>query len=171
MIQSFLKYYPQIHNTCFVADNATIIGNVIIAEQSSIWFQAVIRADKEQIIIGKGTNIQDHVTLHTDPNYRLTIKDNVTIGHRAIVHGATIEDEVLIGMGATILNGAIIGKHSIIGANALIPEGCVIPEGSIVVGCPGKIIKQITPQQIQMIQQNAKEYQQLAEIYKNQINN
>lgn len=166
MIQSFLTYHPQIDNTCFIADNATIIGNVKISEQASVWFQAVIRADQDQIIIGKGSNIQDHVTLHTDPNYRLTIGENVTIGHRAIIHGATIEDEVLIGMGATILNGAIIGKHSIIGANALIPEGCVIPEGSIVVGCPGKIIKQITLQQIQMIQHNAKEYQELATIYK-----
>lgn len=166
MIQSFLSNQPQIHDTCFIAENATIIGNVIIDEQASVWFQAVIRADLDQIIIGKGSNIQDHVTLHTDTNYRLTIGKDVTVGHRAIIHGATIEDEVLIGMGATILNGAVIGKHSIIGANALIPEGCVIPENSIVVGCPGKIIKQITPQQIQIIKHNAKEYQNLAIIYK-----
>lgn len=165
MILPYLNNTPNIDKSCFIADNATIIGNVIIHAQASVWFQAVIRGDADQILIQQGTNIQDHVTLHTDPSYHLVIGKNVTIGHRAIIHGAIIEDEVLIGMGATILNGAVIGKHSIIGANALIPEGCIIPEGSVVVGCPGKIIKQSTPAQIEMIQHNAKEYQELAKTY------
>ena len=149
----------------FIADSAQVIGDVEIAEESSIWFGSVVRADQEKITIGKQTNIQDHCTLHCSVGHPLVIKDRVTVGHGAIVHGCTIEDEVLIGMGAIVLDGAYIGSHSIIGAGALIPEGMKVPEGSVVLGCPGTIRHQITDEQLERIKNNAMEYVELAKQY------
>lgn len=166
MIKAYRSTVPQIAPDVFVAENATVIGDVILEAHSSVWFGTVIRGDKDRIVIKEGSNIQDNCTLHTDPHHTLTIGHHVTIGHRAIVHGATIEDEVLIGMGAIILNGAHIGKHSIIGAGALVKEHQVIPEGSLVVGCPGKVVKQISEEQMKEIKENAMHYQALAKEYK-----
>lgn len=142
--------------------DATIVGDVILNENVNVWYGAVIRTEKETIEIGRDSNIQDLTVIHTDHGFPVRIGKRVTIGHRAIVHGCTIEDEVMIGMGAIVMNGAKIGKHSIIGAGALIPEGKVIPENSIVVGCPGKIIHQTSEQQVQSIIENAKHYVDLA---------
>lgn len=166
MIHAYRKYSPQIDATCFIADNATIIGDVTLQAGASVWFGSVIRGDKDHIEIGKGSNIQDNCTLHTDPNHVLTIGNHVTIGHNAILHGCHIEDEVLIGMGAIILNGAHIGSHSIIGAGALVTENMQIPENSIVVGCPARIMKQVSAVQIQDIIENAKHYAELGKEYK-----
>ena len=153
-------------SSVFIADSALVIGDVKIAEESSIWFGSVVRGDQEKITIGKQTNIQDHCTLHCSAGHPLVIKDRVTVGHGAIVHGCTIEDEVLVGMGAIILDGAHIGSHSIIGAGALIPEGAQIPEGSVVLGCPGKIHHQTTAEQLKRIKVNAMEYVELAKQYR-----
>lgn len=142
--------------------DATIVGDVILNENVNVWYGAVIRTEKETIEIGRDSNIQDLTVIHTDHGFPVRIGKRVTIGHRAIVHGCTIEDEVMIGMGAIVMNGAKIGKHSIIGAGALIPEGKIIPENSIVVGCPGKIIHQTSEQQVQSIIENAKHYVDLA---------
>ena len=125
----------------WVAPGAMLIGDILLEEEASVWFGAVLRGDNEQIRVGLGSNVQDGSVLHTDMGYPLTIGAGCTIGHKTILHGCTIKDNSLIGMGATILNGAVIGSNCIVGANALIAEGKVIPDNSLVVGMPGKIIK------------------------------
>ena len=127
----------------WVAPNATVIGNVIMEKDSSIWFQCTIRGDNEPITIGAGSNIQDNSVIHTDPGCPCTIGSNVTVGHMAMLHGCQIGDGSLIGIGAVILNNAKIGKNCIIGAKALITEGSLIPDGSLVMGIPGKIKKEL----------------------------
>jgi carbonic anhydrase/acetyltransferase-like protein (isoleucine patch superfamily) len=149
----------------FMAGNATVTGNVTIGKQVGIWFGAVIRADKDRIIVGDRSNIQDNCVVHTSRGFPVMLGNDVSIGHGAILHGCTIEDQVLIGMGAIVLNGARIGKGSVIGAGAVVREGAKIPEGSVVVGVPGKIIKQADAAQKQQILTNAASYVQLAEEY------
>ena len=166
MILKYKTKTPVIEEGCFIAKNATIIGDVTLHKEASVWFGSVVRADKACIEIGAYSNIQDNCTLHTDPDHHIEIGNYVTVGHQAIIHGCTIEDETLIGMGSTILNGAHIGKHCIIGANALITENMQVPDGSVVVGCPGKIIKQVSDRQRAHIIENAREYALLKEDYK-----
>ncbi len=127
----------------FVAPGAAVIGNVKLMSGTSVWFNAVLRGDTEPITVGEGSNVQDGCVGHADPSFPLTIGRNCTIGHKAIVHGCTIEDGVLIGMGATVLNGAVIGAGSLIGAGALVTEGKRIPPGSLVVGAPGKVVREL----------------------------
>ena len=138
------------------------MGNVSIGKDSSVWYNAVIRSEEEAIEIGQESNIQDQCVLHTDRGFPLKIGDRVTIGHGAIVHGCTIADEVLIGMGAIILNGACIGSHSIIGAGCVVPENMVIPQKSVVVGVPAKIIKKTSESQVSDILSNADHYVKLS---------
>lgn len=166
MIIPFKKIHPAIHQSCFVASNATVIGNVVMKKGSSVWFGTVVRADNDQIMIGEQSNIQDNCTLHTDVNHQIHIGKRVTVGHNVIIHGSVIEDEVLIGMGAVILNGAHVGKHSIIGANALILENQIIPTNSVVVGNPARVIKKISDEQLMHILENAVHYEQLGNEYK-----
>ena len=142
-----------------VAPNATIIGDVTLDKNSSVWFNATIRGDIENIHVGEGSNVQDGSVLHTDPGYPLKIGKNVTIGHLVMLHGCTIGDNSLIGIGAVILNNAKIGNNCIIGAKALITENKEIPDNSLVVGSPGKIIREVTPEEINLITENAKHYQ------------
>ena len=143
----------------WVAPNATIIGDVTLEKNTSIWFNATLRGDIENIYVGEGSNIQDGSVLHTDPGFPLKIGKNVTIGHLVMLHGCTIEDNSLIGIGAVILNGAKIGKNCIIGANALITENKVIPDNSLVVGSPGKIVRQVSKEETKLITENAIHYQ------------
>lgn len=142
----------------FVAETATVIGNVELLEDSSIWFGAVLRGDNERITIGAHSNVQDLSVLHTDPGFPLTIGTGCTIGHRAILHGCTIGDNSLVGMGATILNGAQIGKNCLIGAGALITEGKVIPDGSLVIGAPGKVARELDADAIARLKKSAAHY-------------
>lgn len=165
MIKSFKNLTPVIHPSCFVAENSTIIGNVKLEEDCSVWFGAVIRGDAVSITIGSGSNIQDNVTIHGDKGFNVTIGKDVTIGHNAIVHGACIEDNVLVGMGSIIMNGAKIGKNSIVGAGALITENHVIPDNSLVVGVPGKVIRTLTPEYVEKIKMNASHYVELSKEY------
>lgn len=165
MIMKYREKQPKVAETAFVAETAVVIGDVVLEEGVSVWFGTVIRGDKDIIHIGKHTNVQDNCTLHTDPTHELRIGERVTVGHNAILHGAQIEDEVLIGMGAIILNGARIGKHCIIGAGTLIKEYQKIPENSVVVGCPGKIVKNISEEQLQDIIENAEHYVALGQEY------
>lgn len=160
-----IKDIQQTRPSYYKAPNATVTGDVQIGEGSSIWFGTVVRGDSDTIRIGEQTNVQDNAVLHCSKGNPLTIGNRVTIGHHAIVHGCTIEDEVLIGMGATIMDAAKIGKHSIIGAGALVPPGKVIPEGSVVLGCPGKVHHLVTPEQIEQILDNAQEYVEYAQLY------
>ena len=127
----------------WVAPTASVMGNVRIDQDASIWFGAVLRGDNELILVGENSNVQDGSVLHTDPGAPLTIGRNCTIGHKAILHGCTIGDNSLVGMGATILNHAKIGRNCLIGANALIPEGKVIPDNSLVIGAPGKVVREL----------------------------
>ena len=144
----------------WIAPNASIIGDVTLEKNTSIWFNVTLRGDIENIYVGEGSNIQDGSVLHTDPGYPLRIGKNVTIGHLAMLHGCTVGDNSLIGIGAVILNNAKIGKNCIIGANALVTENKEIPDNSLVIGSPGKIIRSITDEEVKSITKNAIHYQQ-----------
>jgi carbonic anhydrase/acetyltransferase-like protein (isoleucine patch superfamily) len=149
----------------FIAENAIVRGDVSLGEQVSIWFGAVVRADKDRIIIGDRSNIQDNVVLHTSAGHPLRIGKDVSVGHGAILHGCTIADRVLVGMGAIVLNGARIGEDSLLGAGTVVTEGMEIPRGSVVVGIPGKIIKVVSADQKNHIVENAQNYWNLAKNY------
>lgn len=142
----------------WVADNATVLGRVILRENASVWFNAVLRGDNDPIEIGENSNIQDGSVLHTDVGCPLTIGANVTIGHMVMLHGCTISDGTLIGIGSTIMNRATIGKNCIIGAHSLIPEGKEIPDNSLVMGAPGKVVRQLDDGAAQMIAASAQVY-------------
>jgi carbonic anhydrase/acetyltransferase-like protein (isoleucine patch superfamily) len=152
--------------SAWIAPTATVVGEVTLGEQSSVWFGAVIRGDCASVSIGARTNVQDLACLHADPGLPCQIGNDVTIGHAAIVHGATVEDEVLIGIRATILNGARIGRGSLIGAAALVTEGTVIPPGSLVLGVPGKVVRQLTDADRERIARGAAHYVAAAAAYR-----
>ena len=141
MIYALDDILPDVHPEAWVADDANLIGRVVVAAMASVWFGATLRGDNEEIRVGPGSNVQESSVLHTDIGYPLTIGANCTIGHRAMLHGCSIGDGTLIGMGATVLNGARIGRGCLIGACALITEGKEIPDGSLVMGAPGKVIR------------------------------
>ncbi|MGH8528657.1 MAG: gamma carbonic anhydrase family protein [Nevskiales bacterium] len=153
----------------FVAPNAAVIGNVVLETASSVWFNVVIRGDSDLITVGEGSNVQDGAVLHTDPGIKLTIGRDVTVGHLAMLHGCTIGDNSLIGIKAVVLNGVKIGRNCLIGANALIPEGKDIPDGSLVVGSPGKVVRQLMPQEIQAITLSARHYVENARRFKSEL--
>lgn len=142
----------------FVADNATVIGRVRLGNNASVWFNAVIRGDKDLISIGENSNVQDGAVLHTDPGVPLSVGSNVTIGHQAMLHGCQVGDNSLIGINAVVLNGAVIGRNCLIGANTLIPEGKEIPDGSLVVGSPGRVVRQLTDEQQAALLKSAESY-------------
>lgn len=145
---------------CFVADNARVIGNVLLEENANVWFGAVIRGDNELITIGENCNVQDGAVLHTDPGFPLTLGRNVTIGHMAMLHGCTVGEGSLIGIGSVILNGAKIGRNCLIGAKALVGEGKEIPDNSMVLGAPGKVVRTFTDEQAKALLRNARHYVQ-----------
>ena len=151
----------------FIADNASVIGTVILENNVSVWFNAVLRGDNEPIHIGANSNIQDSAVLHTDPGTPLTIAANVTVGHQAMLHGCTIGEGSLIGIKAVILNHSIIGKNCLIGANALITEGKVIPDNSLVIGSPGKVVRTLTVEEIAALHANTAHYVELMIRYTN----
>jgi carbonic anhydrase/acetyltransferase-like protein (isoleucine patch superfamily) len=150
----------------FVAHNATVLGDVTLAPGVSIWFGAVLRADKDRITVGEGSNIQDNAVVHTSRHHPVTIGREVSVGHGAILHGCAIHDHVLIGMGAIAMNGAVIGERSILGAGTVITEGTLIPADSVVLGVPGKVVKQTSAVQQQYIIENARSYIELAKRYR-----
>ena len=151
----------------WVAPDANVIGNVVLRSSSSVWFGATLRGDNEVIDVGAGSNIQENCVLHTDMGYPMTIGENCTIGHKAMLHGCTIGDGTLIGMGATVLNGAKIGRGCLIGAGALITEGKEIPDGSMVVGAPGKVIRSLDEAAQERLLTSAHMYQANAFRFKN----
>lgn len=161
MIRDLKGVKPQIHKDAFIADSADVIGDVNIGEGSSIWYSAVLRGDIENITIGKFSNIQDNASVHTETNIPTKIGDYTVVGHNAIVHGATVGNNCLIGMGAIVLNNAVIGDNSIIGAGALVTEGKEIPPNSLVLGSPGKVVRQVREEEIQGIKDNAIRYNNL----------
>jgi carbonic anhydrase/acetyltransferase-like protein (isoleucine patch superfamily) len=142
----------------WIAPNATVLGDVILKRDASVWFGVVIRGDNDPITIGERSNIQDNSVLHTDEGVPLTIGADVTVGHQAMLHGCTVGDNSLIGIGATVLNRAVIGKNCIIGAHALIPEGKVIPDNSLVVGAPGRVIRELGEAEAGFLKASAEHY-------------
>ncbi|NJE84697.1 gamma carbonic anhydrase family protein [Thermococcus sp. CX2] len=154
---------PKIHETAFIDETASVIGDVVLEAKTSVWPSAVLRGDIEQIYVGEGSNIQDNVSIHTSHGQPTIIGKYVTIGHNAVVHGAEIGDYTIIGMGAVVLDGAKIGKHVVIGAGALVPPGKEIPDYSLVVGVPGKVVRQLSEEEIEWTKKNAEIYIELAE--------
>ncbi len=157
---------PSIHASAWVADNAQVLGNVSLAEDSSVWFGVVIRGDNETITVGRGSNIQDNSVLHTDRGLPLLVGENVTVGHQVMLHGCTVGDNSLIGIGAVVLNGAKIGKNCLVGAGSLVTEGKEFPDGSMILGSPAKAVRQLTPEQIEGLKMSAKHYVDNARRYK-----
>ncbi len=157
---------PVIGKNAYVADSAQVIGQVTLEENASVWFGTVIRGDSEHIHIGKNSNIQDASVLHADPGVPLTLGENVSIGHQVMLHGCTIGDGTLIGIGAVVLNRAKIGKNCLVGAGSLVTEGKEFPDGSMILGSPAKAVKQLSPEQIAGLQRIAQHYVDNAERFR-----
>jgi carbonic anhydrase/acetyltransferase-like protein (isoleucine patch superfamily) len=151
---------PKIARDTWVAPDANLIGKVVLEEAASVWFGCTLRGDNEEILIGAGTNVQENTVMHTDMGYPLVIGAGCTIGHKAMLHGCTLGENTLIGMGATVLNGAKIGKNCLIGAGALVTEAKEIPDGSLVMGAPGKVVRELDDKAIQGLRASALHYQQ-----------
>lgn len=149
---------PQIAESAWVADSAQVMGEVHIGADASVWFGTVVRGDTSSITIGEGTNVQDASVLHADMGMPLVIGRHVTVGHQVMLHGCTIGDESLIGIGAIVLNGAKIGKNCLVGAGALVTEGKEFPDGSMIIGSPARVVKQLTAEQMQGLRQSAQHY-------------
>ena len=149
---------PRVAETAWVADSAEVMGNVVLGDNASIWFGAVLRGDNETLTIGAGTNVQDVSVLHSDHGQPLTLGERVTVGHKVVLHGCTVGDESLIGIGAVVLNGARIGKNCLVGAGALVTEGKEFPDGSMILGSPAKAVRQLTPEQMAGLRKSAQTY-------------
>ncbi|MEX0348614.1 MAG: gamma carbonic anhydrase family protein [Paracoccaceae bacterium] len=160
---------PEIHEDTWVAPGTHLIGKVVLEEGASVWFGSTIRADHEEIRVGAGSNVQENVVMHIDPGYPLSIGRNCTIGHKAMLHGCTIGDNTLIGMSATVLNGATIGRNCLIGAGALIPENRDIPDNSLVMGAPGKVVRQLDDATAQRLTASALHYQKNMRWFRDEL--
>ena len=169
MIYALGEFSPEIESSAWVAPGAHVIGKVALGARVGVWFGAALRGDNEWITVGEGSNVQENCVFHTDMGYPLTIGRDCTIGHKAMLHGCTIGDETLIGMGATVLNGAKIGKNCLIGANALITEGKEIPDGSLVMGAPGKVVRQLDDKAIAALKASALHYQERALKFRDEL--
>ncbi len=166
MLYRYKDKHPKIHESCFIAPSADIIGNVEIDTNSSVWFSTTIRADQNYIKIGKNVSVQDNTVVHVDDFYPAIIADDVVIGHSAVIHACKIDKNCIIGMGAIVLSGAEVGKNCIIGAGSVITEGTKIPDNSIVIGVPGKVVKQTNEEHIKRIKRNVEIYVAHNEDYK-----
>lgn len=166
MIHHYQNKEPQIHETAFIAKNATIIGDVTIGEHSSIWFQTVIRGDVAPTVIGNRVNIQDQSMLHQSPNKPLIVEDDVTVGHQVLLHSCTIRKNALIGMGSIILDGAEIGEGAFIGAGSLVSQGKVIPPNTLAFGRPAKVIRELTEEDLKEMARIRREYVEKGQYYK-----
>ncbi|MGQ3002389.1 MAG: gamma carbonic anhydrase family protein [Hydrogenophaga sp.] len=157
---------PRMADSAWVADSAQVMGNVVLGENSSVWFGAVLRGDTETITLGEGSNIQDGSVMHADVGFPLSVGKHVTVGHQVMLHGCTIGDESLIGIGATVLNGAKIGRNCLVGAGSLVTEGKEFPDGSMIIGSPAKVVKSLTPEQIEGLRRSAGHYIENAARYR-----
>jgi carbonic anhydrase/acetyltransferase-like protein (isoleucine patch superfamily) len=157
---------PDVAGTAFVAPGAVLIGRVTIGAEASVWYGAVLRADRDTIVVGERSNVQDGCVLHADPGMPLSVGSDVTIGHNATLHGCTIEDLVLIGMGAIVLNGARVARHSIVAAGTVLTEGQQVPEGVLVAGVPGKVRRDVSEAERAEIERNAATYLELTQLHR-----
>ncbi len=160
---------PQCGENVYIAPGAAVIGDVVLGNNVGIWFNSVLRGDNERICVGDGTNIQDGCVLHTDPGCPLNIGANVTVGHQAMLHGCTIDDGTLIGIGAVVLNNATVGKHCLIGASTLIADGKIIPDNSLVVGSPGRVIRTLNQDEMDMLHRFSLSYIDKITRYKSSL--
>ena len=157
---------PQVDSTAWIADSAQVMGHVTLGPDASVWFGCVLRGDTESMTVGEGSNIQDLTVMHADHGLPLTIGKHVTVGHKVMLHGCTIGDESLIGIGAIVLNGARIGKNCLVGAGALVTEGKEFPDGSMILGSPAKVVRPLTPEQIEGLRLSAQHYVENARRFK-----
>jgi carbonic anhydrase/acetyltransferase-like protein (isoleucine patch superfamily) len=157
---------PHVDPSAWVADTATVAGDVTVGAGTGVFYSAVLRGDVESVAVGAGSNIQDGAVLHADPGFPARIGDGVSVGHGAVLHGCTVEDGCLIGMNATVLNGAVVGAGSLVAANALVPEGTMIPPRSLVAGVPGKVRRELTDAEVERNRANATVYRQLTETHR-----
>lgn len=157
---------PDIADSAWVADSAQVIGDVTLGEGASVWFGAIARGDSDRIVVGAGSNIQDGCVLHADDGLPLVVGERVTVGHQVMLHGCTIGDESLIGIGATVLNGARIGRNCLVGAGSLVTEGKEFPDGSMILGTPAKVVRQLTPEQMDGLRKSAQHYMDNARGYR-----
>jgi carbonic anhydrase/acetyltransferase-like protein (isoleucine patch superfamily) len=157
---------PQVDASAWVAESAEVMGHVHIGADASVWFGCVLRGDTESMTIGEGSNVQDLSVLHADRGMPLTVGRHVTVGHKVMLHGCTIGDESLIGIGAVVLNGARIGRHCLVGAGALVTEGKQFPDGSMIVGAPARVVRQLTPEQIDGLRLSAQHYIDNARLFR-----
>ena len=165
---SFAGRAPEIHETAWVADNASVIGKVRVHADASVWFGAVVRGDIDEIELGAGSNLQDNVVVHTEQGFPALIGSGVSVGHGAVVHGCTIEDGCLIGMNATVLTGAVVGRDSLVAAGSVVLEGVTIPPRSLVAGVPGKVRRELTDDEIEAMRGNASRYVARVDVYRAQ---
>ncbi|GAA0465822.1 gamma carbonic anhydrase family protein [Streptomyces stramineus] len=157
---------PKVDPGAFTAPTSVVIGEVTLAAGASVWYHAVLRADCGPIVLGADSNIQDNCTVHVDPGFPVSVGERVTVGHNAVLHGCTVEDDVLIGMGATVLNGAHIGAGSLIAAQAMVPQGMRVPPGSLVAGVPAKVRRELSAEEREHIRHNAAMYVELAKAHR-----
>lgn len=157
---------PDVAGDAFVAPGATVIGRVHLGSRSSVWYGCVLRGDTADIRIGDGSNVQDGAVVHADPGYPAVVGDGVTIGHRAVIHGCRVDDDVLVGMGAVLMNGAHVGRGSVIAAGAVVTQGTEIPEGSLVAGVPAKVVRAVGEAERQLISSGARHYVETAELHR-----
>lgn len=169
MIYALGNLKPQMRGDFFIAESASVIGDVILENNVNIWFGAVLRGDNDNITVGANSSIQDNCVVHADPGFPVNIGRDVTVGHMAMVHGCTVGDGTLVGIKSVILNGAVIGKNCLIGANALVPEGKVIPDRSLVLGSPGKVVRQLSDEDIARIQEGVGHYVEKIKRYREQL--
>ena len=166
MIRSYRGVVPKIAASAYIDPSAQVIGDVMVGDRSSVWANATLRGDVNSIRLGNETNVQDNSVLHVDAvDFPLVLGDRVTVGHSVVLHGCTVDDDALIGIGAIVLNGAKIGKGSVIAAGALVPEGMEIPPGSMAMGVPAKVRRDVTGEEIERFRANAQRYVQLRQTY------
>lgn len=169
MIYQLENRVPQLHDSAWVADNAVVIGTVVMEAGSSVWFNCVVRGDSDVITIGENSNVQDGAVLHTDTGFKLSIGRDCTIGHQAMLHGCEIGEGSLIGIGSVVLNGAKIGQNSIVGAGSVVPEGKVYPDNVLILGSPAVVKRELKPVEYERIRYGAKHYVQNAARYRNSL--
>lgn len=168
-IYQYDKLAPNLHPETFIAEDASVIGDVTLEQGVSVWPQAVLRGDNEAIRIGQHSNVQEGAVLHADPGFALTVGQGVTIGHQAMLHGCTIGDGALIGIQAVVLNGAVIGNNCLVGAGAIVTEGKVFPDNSLILGAPAKVVRELTADAIASMQRNATEYVAKGQSFKEKL--
>ena len=160
---------PAVHPTAWVAENATLVGSVVLEEGASVWYGEVLRGDNEPIVVGKNSNVQDNCVFHVDPGKPLTLGEGVSVGHGAVVHGATVGNHVLIGMSATVMNGAVIGDEVLVAAGALVTEGMEVPPRTLVAGVPAKVRRELTDDEVLGLHRNAAVYEVHREVHRSGV--